>query len=140
MPVETCRNVTPHLFHQFQIHTAFTFLRSSLHAQWLCISPGLLYRVSPNCPFRRKLFNVVESQKDQAPLSVPSFTIVYMSSAEAFQSCPVLVGDSNTATHHPHIKGKKRGAHAGGFSLKPSLVLHLAQTSYSLSVPGSLIT
>lgn len=99
-----------------------------------------LFRVSPKYPFHAKVFNVVESQKHQATLSVVLFTMRYLSSAEAFEKQPVLACTSNTATYHPDIKGKSRGAHAGDFSLKLSLVLHLAQTSYSLSVPGSLIT
>lgn len=63
-----------------------------------------------------------------------------MPSTEACEKEPVLACTSNMATHHPDIKGKRRGAHAGDFSLKLSVVFHLAQTSYSLCAPGSLIT
>jgi len=63
-----------------------------------------------------------------------------MPSSEACEVEPDLACTSNMATHHPDIKGKRRGADAGDFSLKLSLVFHLAQTSYSLRAPGSQIT
>ena len=63
-----------------------------------------------------------------------------MPAAEACEKEPVLACTSSMATHHPYIKGKRRGAHAGDFSLKLSLVFCLAQISYSLCARGSLIT
>lgn len=103
-----------------------------------------LFTVSPNS--YAMVCDVIQSQKHQAALAVMLFTIGkgqlkwgQVPSAEACEKEPVLTCTSNVATHHAHIKGKNRGAHAGDFSLKLFIVFPLAQTSYSLCAPGSLI-